>query len=323
MNAKSILHKLQADQVLSPEENKVLTNRYEQKLFSIHWELKIILYLGVTLLSTGVGFLIYLNIDTIGHTAIVSAIGLACAACFYYAYKHIQPFSWLEVRSPHPMADYILLLGCLLFVSFEGYLQAQYNVFGTRYGIATLIPAVLFFLIAYRFDHKGILSMAICGIAGWLGLTVTPLEFWDQDFGSNRLIFSGILLGAVLTGVSYFIISKDWKKHFSFTYYNFGMQLLFVCTLSAVFAFENTRAVYFILLAGICWMALRYARKEQSFYFLLMAAIYGYVGVTYLFILFLIQVNDSGIFLLCFPYFIISCVGIIYFFFNYKKFLKP
>ncbi len=221
MNVKNILEKLQAENLLLPEESKLLTHRYDTKLFSVHWELKIILYLGVMLLSTGLGILIYLNIDTIGHTAIVTAIALACIACFVYCFRIVKPFTWKESVSEHPFADYILLLGCLLFLTFEGYLQLQYSLFGERYGIATLIPSVLFFLVAYRFDHKGILSMAITGLGGWLGLTVTPLDFWDQDFGSDRLIFTGILFGAILTGLSYLITAKDWKKHFSFSYFNF------------------------------------------------------------------------------------------------------
>jgi hypothetical protein len=325
MKEPQILEKLQRDNFLSPEEYQKLSNRFSSKLFSVHWELKIILYLGVMLLSTGLGILIYLNIDTIGHTVIVSLIGLACLACFVYAYLRRKPFTWQETVSEHPFADYILLLGCLLFLTFEGYLQIQYNVFGERYGLASLIPSVLFFFIAYRFDHKGILSMAITGLAGWLGLALTPVNFWDQNFGSNRLIHTGIFLGAVLAGVSHLIVLKNLKKHFSFTYFNFGMQLLFVCTLSALFTTEDfLKTIYFLLLAVLCFVAFRYARKEQSFYFLLMAAIYGYVGVTYLFILMMDSMNGIGdeVVFLSLLYFIFSCIGIILFFFKYKKILR-
>lgn len=327
MNEKNILEKLREDNLVSPEEYQSLYHRYHSKLFSIHWELKVILYLGVMLLSTGLGILIYLNIDTIGHTAIVAAIALACLACFYYCYKQIKPFTWHESVSEHPFADYILLLGCLLFLTLEGYLQVQFNIFGTRYGLATLIPALLFIFIAYRFDHKGILTMAITAIGGWLGLTVTPLNMFDQDWGSERLILTGILYGAVLAAISHFIIVKNLKKHFSFTYFNIGMQLLFICTLSAAFNFEYTKALFFVLLAGLCYISFLYARREQSFYFLVLAAVYGYVGLTYMLILFIDYLDafnhfEIGMIYLCLLYFILSCVGIIYFFFNYKKFLK-
>jgi len=49
--------------------------------------------------------------------------------------------------------------------SFIGYLQYQYSAFGTHYGMATLIPMLALFLIAYYFDHLGILSLAIANLA--------------------------------------------------------------------------------------------------------------------------------------------------------------
>ncbi len=326
MKPQDILTKLSADHLLTPEEHKRLTQHFDTKLFSIHWELKTILYLGVMLLSTGLGIFIYLNIDTIGHTAIVTIIGFFCAACFAYCYKNRKPFTWQEIVNKHPFADYILLLGCLLFLSFEGYLQFQYSVFGTRCGMAALIPSLLFFLVAYRFDHKGILSIAITGLGGWLGLTITPLNVFEQDFGTQSLIYAGIGLGAFLTLVSYAITIKDWKKHFSFFYFNFGMQLLFLCTLSAIFIMNSLVFIFYSLLVGLCYLSYIYARKEQSFYFLLMAALYGYIGVTTFFIRFTLGSSSSvlgeDVFFITLLYFILSCIGIIYFFFNYKKFLK-
>lgn len=326
MKPQDILTKLSADHLLTPEEHKRLTQHFYTKSFSIHWELKTILYLGVMLLNTGLGIFIYLNIDTIGHTAIVTIIGFVCTACFAYCYKNRKPFTWQEIVNEHPFADYILLLGCLLFLSFEGYLQFQYSVFGTRYGMAALIPSLLFFLVAYRFDHKGILSIAITGLGGWLGLTITPLNVFEQDFGTQSLIYAGIGLGAFLTLVSYAITIKDWKKHFSFFYFNFGMQLLFLCTLSAIFIMNSLVFIFYGLLVGLCYLSYIYARKEQSFYFLLMAALYGYIGVTTFFIRFILGSSSSvlgkDVFFITLLYFILSCIGIIYFFFNYKKFLK-
>ena len=79
-------------------------------LFSLHWELKTILYLGVLLLSGGLGILIYENIDSISHQAILAAIALISAGSFYYCYKQSVAFSWEKVKSPTPLYDYLLLL---------------------------------------------------------------------------------------------------------------------------------------------------------------------------------------------------------------------
>ncbi|MBC7961215.1 MAG: DUF2157 domain-containing protein, partial [Vallitaleaceae bacterium] len=127
-------------------------NRIKQKhaagLFSLFWELKTLLYIGVSLLSTGLGILIYKNIDSIGHQVVLAAIASLCAGCFYWCNKHKMPFSYQRVESSGAFIDYILLLGTLSFLTFVGYLQVQYEVFGLHYGMATFIPMVVLFFIA-------------------------------------------------------------------------------------------------------------------------------------------------------------------------------
>ena len=188
MQEKEVFEILKAQHLLNESDQQKVSVHLAEKPFSIHWELRTILYLGVTLLTTGLGLLIYLNIDSIGHQSIVAGIALACLLCFGYCFKNILPFSTQEVKNDHPFYDYVLLLGCLLFVILEGYVQFQYGIFGERYGLVTFIPAVVYLAVAYRFDHRGILSMGITGLAAWLGIAVKPLAFFDQDFASAELI---------------------------------------------------------------------------------------------------------------------------------------
>ena len=98
------------------------------------------LYLGVLLLNLGLGVLIYENVDTIGHAALIAFIGALSAGCFAYAFRQRLPFSPGEVGSPTLYFDYILLLACLTLLIMEGYWQYQYDIFGERYGLATAIP---------------------------------------------------------------------------------------------------------------------------------------------------------------------------------------
>lgn len=200
-----ILQTLLDTQCITPEQADQIQIEERNKPFSVHWELKTILYLGVLLLNTGLGLLIYLNIDTIGHQVVIALIAAACIACFWYANKHKAPFSFQKVESPSPYFDYIVLLGCFTFLILEGYLQYQYHVFGEKYGLATFIPMVLFFFVAYYFDHIGVLSMAITALGSWLGIAVTPMDiFQNNDFASARLIYTGIVLGTALCGTAFF-----------------------------------------------------------------------------------------------------------------------
>ena len=114
-------------------------DQYERsKPLSVHWELRTILYLGILLFTSGIGILVYLNIDTIGHQAILASILLACSACFYYAYKNRKSYSHEQVKFESPFFDYIVLLGCLLFGIFIAYFQYQYTLFGTHYGLSLI-----------------------------------------------------------------------------------------------------------------------------------------------------------------------------------------
>jgi len=145
------------------------------RLFSLHWELKTLLYLGIILLSGGLGVLVYRNIDTIGHQAVLAFIALVCAGCYFYCFRSKNPWSPGKVPAPNPFFDYVLLLGCLAMITFIGYLQFQYNVFGQRYGLAAFIPMLILFASAYYFDHLGILSLAITNLAAWMGLSEKTL----------------------------------------------------------------------------------------------------------------------------------------------------
>lgn len=83
----TLFNKLHTEGVISNASLEKIEAASGKQLFSLHWELKTILYLGVLLLSSGIGILIYKNIDGIGHTAILLFIGLICAGSFYYCFK--------------------------------------------------------------------------------------------------------------------------------------------------------------------------------------------------------------------------------------------
>lgn len=314
---EEILQELSAQRLITESQTEQIRLYEKQKLFSIHWELKTILYLGVLLLNVGLGLLIYLNIDSIGHQAIIAAIGTVSAGSFWYANRYRAPFSFQETKSISPFADYALLLGCFTFLILEGYLQYQYKFFGEKYGLVTFIPMVLFFLLAYSFDHLGVLSLAITALASWLGIAVTPSElFRNNDFSSGKLIYTGIILGIILGAAAWFLAKKDIKKHFSFTYLNFGAHILFVACIAGLMALE--KEIFFsILLLMVTAFFVLYAKKEKSFYFLIISVMYAYWGISYL----IFQVNVfQSVFI--FYYFIFSCAGVLYFLAKYKKVLN-
>lgn len=307
--------------IISKDELQAITDYEKNKALSVFWELRTILYLGILLFTSGIGILIYLNIDTIGHQAILGLILLSCAGCFYYAHKNRLPYSNEEIKFESPFFDYIILLGCILFGIFIGYFQFQYSIFGTHYELATLVPTALFFFCAYFFDHKGILSLGITGLATWAGLSVTPLQLLEQnDFSSLSIVLTSILLGTAIAVFAYYSEIKNLKKHFTFSYNNFAINILGVATLAALFEF-SLQLLSFIFLGLICFYYIKYAITKQSFLFLLLSVIYGYIGFTYMFFKYIFIVSSElGVIVGSF-YFMVSCAGIVLFFVFYKRIL--
>jgi hypothetical protein len=318
----SIFSKLHEEGLIGDQSFERIERAEKTKLFSLHWELRTILYLGVVLLAGGLGILIYQNIDSIGHQVILGAIALLCAGCFIYCDKRKLPFSLGKVPSPSTMFDYLLLLGCLLLLTFIAYLQAQYNVFGEKYGLATFIPLVVLFFCAYYFDHLGVLAMAITNFAAWTGIAVTPLRiFKANDFADAQIIFAGLLLGIFLVMIAHLSTTKKIKAHFSFTYVNFGMNILFVSALAGMFHFESIYLLWLLPLAALVFYFYRRAMQLSSFYFILMLTLYAYVGAGYV-VTRLVLNDHSDLYMFVLIYFIASAVFMSLFLISMNKKIK-
>lgn len=298
--------------------------RQKQDSFSVHWEIKTLLYLGVLLLTSGLGLLIYKNIDTIGHQAVLALIALICTGSFIYCFRTCLPFSIGKVRSPNTSFDYILLLACISLVSFIGYLQFAYTVFGTNYGLALLIPTLALFYAAYYFDHQGILNMAIANLAIWMGVSVTPRQLLlAGDFNSETIIYTYLVLGIVLLAGAYITQYTKFKKHFKFSYQHYGLHVTFIALLSGYFHYFDSAysVIWIIVLFAIAFFVYRDAFKSKSFYFLLLVILYSYVAVSSLAIRVFI-LTDGGALTLVSLYFIASAVGLLFFLNNLNKKIK-
>jgi hypothetical protein len=76
--------------------------------FSLHTELKLFLYLSVLLFTSGIGILIYENIDSINHIAILSLLLLVTVICFYFSFK-MHPDFKSSNQFENPLFDYLIL----------------------------------------------------------------------------------------------------------------------------------------------------------------------------------------------------------------------
>jgi hypothetical protein len=311
---RSTFEKLHAEGLIFDATLQRVEAFERNRLFSLFWELRTLLYLGVLLLTGGLGILVHKNIDTIGHQAVLAFIAAVTVGCFFYCFRQRAPFSRELVKAPTPVFEYILLLGCLSMLIFLGYLQYAYDVFGHHYGLATFIPMVILFAVAYGFDHLGVLSLAITNLAAWAGIVITPLSMLRfGNFSTPRLIYTGLLLGAVLLAMGRLTEQRRIKAHFELTYSNFGLHLFFIAALAGLFHFDEVWFLWWLGLTGAAFYCYTQAMARRSFYFVLVLILYGYIALCQLVFRLLALSHWDGIpalYFLCL-YFIGSAVGII------------
>ncbi len=323
---KMLFSELHKAGLISEASLQNIHNPSRLRLIFVFAELKILLYTGILLLTAGIGVLVYKNIDTIGHQVILLIIAIVCAGCFYWCFKTRIPFSFGKAENPRLYVDYVLLLGCLLLLTFIAYLQFEYDAFGDRYGLATFIPMIILFITAYFFDNIGILSLAITNLAAWAGIAVTPTTILKQnDFNSSTIIFTGLCLGIFLSGMAIISTRKKFKHHFSFTYNNFGINVLFIALIAGMLHYDRWFLIWFAAIAILVFFVYKKAVQGHSFYFILMIAIYAYIALGYVVIKVLFDIADLDIGggYLAFIYFIASAVMLIIFLTRMNKILKP
>lgn len=288
------------------------------KLLSVFYELRSLLYLGVLLFTGGVGILIYLNIGEFGHIASILLLAALTVVCFYYVFTKGAPYSHDPVKGPTPYFDYVVLLGALLFISVLGYLQFQFGILDENLGLTTLVTASFFFYIAYRFDHLGVLSLAITALASFWSIRISPQKWYSGDFFSSaNLHITAIVFGVAVGALAMILDFRGIKKHFLFTYLNFCSLIFFAGAITGLFI-GDLWGIYLLLIYAGCAFAFYVARLKKSFLFLIYAFLSGYVGTTY----FLAVTLFRETFELWFFYSIVSCGGFVFFIIYFKNYFS-
>ncbi|WP_426485572.1 DUF2157 domain-containing protein [Flavobacterium sp. 2] len=251
-------------------------------IFSLNAELKLFLYLSVLLFTSGIGILIYENIDTIGHIAILSILLIVIVVCFYYCFKNAKGFQKSETGFEHPVLEYLVLAANILTCIFIGYLQFQYKPFGEHYGLATLIPTIVSFFCAYYFDNKSVLTIAITGLAAYIGLSVTPQDIFNDSnnlYASQNLSYSAVMLGVLLILWTIYSRRISLKTHFSLIFLTFALHIISIASISNLTSYDTLNWMLFAIVlvsSTFYFYKASYENKAMSLYVFMI--VYGYIG---------------------------------------------
>jgi hypothetical protein len=225
---------LRAGDVLSAEQAAFFDRVARRGLVSVRFEIRTLLYVGVLLLTSGVGVLVALHQEEIGPLAIAAGIALAAAGSLIWVARRAAPFSWGEIPSPSVAFDYVLLLGLLLVAADLAYVEVQFTVLGPRWAYHLLIVGVLYLLAAYRWDSRTALGLAVATLAAWRGLSVSLVPAMIGPGVAADLRASAIALGALYVGAAVLSVRLARKPHFEEVFASTGLLLLLGGLLSGV-----------------------------------------------------------------------------------------
>jgi Predicted membrane protein (DUF2157) len=261
--------------LISPEQYTQLAGLSRGEPFSIALELNILLYAGILAFVGGLGWTITTWSQQLGDFVILTILSAMLAACFWYCFSRAPAWSAAETSSPNLIFDYVLYLGSLTWSLEIAYIENRFHVLSGQWDLYLLATAGLFFFLAYRFDNRFVLSLALSSLAGWFGLTISHwTSHQDAQYRQYAILYSLIVggAGAVLQRVGL-------KKHFFGTYLNIAANVFFWAVLSGVFQQEGY-GVWLLALLVACGGSLAWGLTRRQFSFVAYAAVYGYVGVS-------------------------------------------
>jgi len=271
--------RLRADNVLSGQQATLFGRVAGRDLVSARFEIRTLLYVGVLVLTSGVGVLVVEHQQDIGPWAIAGSIALAAAACLVWVVRKAPPFSWDEVQSPSVAFDYLLLLGLLLFAADLGYVEAQFTVLGSRWVHHLLVVGSVYLLAAYRWDSRAVLGLALTTLAAWRGVSVSLLSGSLGPGDPGELRANALALGALYVALATLTARLERKAHFEPVFGNAGLLLLLAALVSGALGAPSARVVWLVVLlaaAGlVMWISFRLGR---SLYFA-QGVLAAYVGL--------------------------------------------
>ena len=289
MNKKKYhIEKLLEKELITSEQNLKISNYFSLGIFSVRNELLFLMYLSVLLFTSGIGILIYDNIDTIGHSILLLILLALIVISYYFSYKKYPGYSKDDVDFENPIYNYLVLLATILSCSFMGYLQFQYQIFGNQFQIAILISAAIALISAYYFNNKSALSIGITALATSIGITLTPQTLIDNDiYWNEELLYYGIILSVLLLLWSFYSEKIALKKHFDLVLLTFTLHLACICCIAGLI--NDFWMIFGLLLAASTYYFYTKSFKIPSISIFVFTLLYAFIG----FNIFVVRLFDT------------------------------
>ncbi len=274
MTIQERLDRWQVAGAISGEQYVVLRSLARKERFSVFVELNALLYLGVVALVGGLAWTVHTYFTQLGDAAILGPLTAVLAGCLWYSFSRGAPYSPEQVASPTFAFDYILYLACLIFAVELGYVEFRFHVLKANWDGYLLASAVAYVALAYRFDNRFVLSLALSSLAGWFGVR---FSYFGMHLGMREY---ALMYGALVAFAGVSIRRAGIKAHFFDTYLHIAANAVFVALVSGVNSREMGPLVWLLALLCASAFAIERGVRFRRFAFVLYGVAYAYVGIT-------------------------------------------
>ncbi len=304
---KKLHEELLHEKLINNQSFKKIDAIVSRKIISLYFELRVVLYLGIMLFTGSIGYIVYQNMSNIGHLAMMLLMLLGIGVGAYFIQQKSKPYANEQVKVDAMYFDYLVVLICLLIISLFTYIQVYFELVELLIQWTSIVTAVIFMHAAYRYDNKIVLSLGITAFAAAFGLTISPVDWVNGNWQEGvQLYLISIVVGSILLVISQALDYKQIKKHFTFTYQNFGWLLFYFGGLALVLDGSKNQVIAAVLLLISLSVSIFYWRR-RSFLFFIYSSLTAYILVTYL--LLSIDLNEDTLFDIAIFYFPITCIA--------------
>lgn len=262
--------------LITDDQHRTLTALVSNDRVSLFVELNALLYLGVVSLVVGLGWTFQTYFTNLGDPFILTTFTLLCAGCLCYCFSKAAPYSHGEVESPNLAFDYVLYFGCLVLSAELTYIEFRFHLFRGSWDNYLLFTSAAYALLAYRFDNRFVLSLALAACAGWFGLKVSALAFRTPD----ALRTSALVYSALVTGAGAVLHRRRIKPHFLEAYLHVAANVAFAAMVSGI-GDPSIGLVYLGALLTLSAIAIAQGVRHRRFAFVAYGIVYGYAGISY------------------------------------------
>ena len=275
-----IYQKLFQDKLLNEEQYQFLNAIENRTIVSIYHDLRLMLYLGIMLFTSGLGYFVYQNMGEFLHFVAMVMLGVAILAGNYFIHKFSVPFSTEKSVVEHAYLDYILILTALLIIALFSYIQVYFDLVQILAHWSSFISAGVFLFFAYRHDNKALLAMGITALTAGIGLSISLIGLNEGAFLANvELYLSSISLGAVLFAAGQVSSLKNIKKHFKHIFQQIGLLLFYGGLMTARFS-SDWGPLYGIILLVTAMIVSYHTWHKKELLLFLTSNIAGYIAFT-------------------------------------------